>query len=155
MIVQAISFFAYVRAFAPAEGGDRVTLDGALVVVALAIAPLSFFAVGRISKSRDLLRKVVMASALLLAIGLSLGLLNPLIAAGAGFGTGFALTLSKPDIDGQLRRRLVAVLIGTVYMVVVSLWIATAGVLAAAVVPALSVGFADEYGAWHEARTGA
>lgn len=91
---------------------------------------------------------------LLIVVGLALGLLSPIVGAAAGFGVGFALTLNMPAFENQLRRRLVAVGFVVVYMAVLLLLIPPAGVLAGAFLPGVIVGFADEYAAWREARSG-
>lgn len=87
---------------------------------------------------------------LLVAIGLALGLLSPIIGAAAGFGVGIAMTLNMPDFEGQLRRRLLAVGFAVAYMSVMLVLIPPAGVLAGALLPGVMVGIADEYGAWRE-----
>jgi hypothetical protein len=87
---------------------------------------------------------------LLVALGLAIGLLSPIIGAAAGFGVGMAITLNMPGFEGQLRRRLVAVGFAIAYMSVMLLLIPPAGVLAGALLPGIMVGFADEYGAWRE-----
>jgi ABC-type lipoprotein release transport system permease subunit len=96
---------------------------------------------------------ILISMGLLIALGLSIGLISPLLGASAGFGVGAALCLRLPDIPDQLRRRLLAVTLGVVYTMAL-LFVATpAGVLTGAVVPMLMVGFADEYAAWKWART--
>jgi hypothetical protein len=105
-----------------------------------------------VSKRRDLLKRVLTATGLLVVIGLGLGLLNPIAGAAAGFGVGIALTLNMPYIDGQLARRLIAVALAVAYMVILLLFIPPAGLLAGALLPGLAVGFADEYGTWRVAR---
>lgn len=90
---------------------------------------------------------------LLLALGLTLGLLSPVVGAAAGFGVGFALTLNMPALEGQLRRRLVGVGFVVVYMSILLVLIPPAGVLAGGFLPGVMVGFADEYGAWRETKS--
>ena len=89
---------------------------------------------------------------LLLALGLALGLFDPALGAAAGLGVGIAVTLNRPEIAGQLRRRLAGVAFALAYMLVMLLLINPAGVLAGAFLPALMVGFADEYGVWRRSR---
>ena len=72
--------------------------------------------------------------------------------AAAGFGIGAALTLNLPDIPDQLRRRILAVVLGVAYTMILLLVATPAGVVTGALVPILMVGFADEYGAWKWAR---
>ncbi|HUG32393.1 MAG TPA: hypothetical protein VMM14_05825 [Acidimicrobiia bacterium] len=121
--------------------------------ISLALAPLVFIAVGFISRNPTAAKKVLYSLGLLLVLGLTLGLLAPVLGAATGFGVGIAITLNPPDIDGQLRRRLVAVALALVYMFAMLVFIPPAGVLAGAILPGLAVGFADEYASWRQAAT--
>lgn len=121
--------------------------------ISLALAPLVFIAVGFISRNPTVPKKVLYSLGLLVALGLTLGLLAPILGAAAGFGVGIAITLNQPDIDGQLTRRLVAVALALVYMFAMLVFIPPAGVLAGAILPGLAVGFADEYGTWRQSTT--
>ena len=127
-------------------------IDASLVAIALAVAPLVFVAVGFVSRNPRTPKGVLYSMALLLVIGLGVGLISPVLGAAAGFGVGIALTLNLPDIPGQLRRRMVGVGFAIAYMLLMLFVLPPAGVLAGAVVPGLMVGFADEYGAWVQAR---
>lgn len=89
---------------------------------------------------------------LLIALGLSVGLIAPALGAAAGFGVGIALTLKLPDIPGQMRRRMYGVGFAVAYTLLLLLFLTPAGVLTGAVFPTLMVGFADEYGAWKQSR---
>lgn len=149
------SYFPYAAAFIPAEGESGPALDAGLVAVSLAVAPLVFVAVGFISRNPKTPKRVMISMGLLLAIGLSLGLIAPVLGAAAGFGVGMALTLNLPDIERQMRRRIIGVGFAVVYMLVMLLVLTPAGVLAGAVLPGLMVGFADEYGAWRVSRDSA
>lgn len=147
------SYFPYAAAFIPPEGESGPHVDAGLVGISLALAPLVFIAVGFISRNPTASRKVLYALGLLLVLGLTLGLLAPILGAAAGFGVGIAITLNQPDIDGQLRRRLVAVALASVYMFAMLVFIPPAGVLAGAILPGIAVGFADEYGTWRQSAT--
>lgn len=149
------SYFPYAAAFIPPEGEAGPYMDVGLVGIALALAPLVFVAVGFISRNPRAPRKILYAMGALVVLGLSIGLLAPILGATAGFGAGIALTLNQPEIDRQLRRRLVAVGLVVVYMFAMLVFIPPAGVLAGAVLPGLAVGFADEYGAWRASATSA
>lgn len=149
------SYFPYAAAFIPPEGESGSSIDAGLVAIALALAPLVFVAVGFISRNPTTPKRVIYSLGLLLALGLSLGLLSPIIGAAAGFGAGIALTLNQPDIKGQMKRRMVGVALAIVYMFAMLVFIPPAGVLAGAILPGLMVGFADEYGAWREERLAA
>lgn len=111
-----------------------------------------FITVGFISKNPLAPKRVLIAMGLLLGIGLSVGLISPVMGAAAGFGVGFALTLHLPDVERQMRRRLVWVGSACAYMLLMLVLFPPAGVLAGAILPGLAVGFADEYGAWRHTR---
>ena len=96
---------------------------------------------------------VLLSMGLLVALGLAVGLVSPVLGAAAGFGVGAALSLNLPEIPDQMRRRIVAVLLALAYTTVLLLFVSVpAGVLSGAVIPIMMVGFADEYGAWRWAR---
>ncbi len=152
-VVQLASYFTYIVAFIPPEGESGPVIDPILVAIALAIAPLVFVSVGLISRTPELWRRVSRSMIALVVLGLVVGgLWSPIIGAAAGFGVGVALTLNRPDFDGQLRRRLVAVALAVAYASAMLLLIPPAGVLAGAVLPGPIVGFADEYGAWRDSK---
>jgi hypothetical protein len=153
IVIQSVSYLIYASAFVSGEGGSGPVADPRLVVVALLISPLVFSSVGLISRRPGALRGVVRSTGLLVALGLALGLLSPIIGAAAGFGVGIAISLNMPDFEGQLRRRLVAVGLAVAYMSVMLVLIPPAGVLAGALLPGSMVGIADEYGAWREFKS--
>lgn len=152
-VIQLLSYFIYAAAFIPPEGEAAPVIDVGLVAIALALATLAFVSVGLISRADGTPRKVLQSMGLLVALGLALGLFSPIVGAAAGFGVGFAITLNRPDFDGQLRRRLIGVGFAVVYMSLMLWLIPPAGFLAGAVLPGPIVGFADEYGAWREAKS--
>lgn len=154
IVVQLFSYIPYAAAFVPPEPDAVPAIDPGLVAIAFAAAPLVFVSVSLISRGQDTMRRTLQSMAWLVVLGLALGLLSPLVGAAAGFGVGFALMLNMPAFDGQLRRRLVGVGFVVIYMAVLLILIPPAGVLAGAFLPGLIVGFADEYGAWRESRSG-
>lgn len=91
---------------------------------------------------------MLQAIAALVALGLVLGLISPVIGAAAGFGVGIALCLHPVGVEGWLKRRLIGVGLALVYMLALLIFIPAAGLIAGAVVPGLMVGFADEYSVW-------
>lgn len=123
-------------------------IDAGLLAIALALAPLVFVVVGLVSRNPGTPKRVLQSMGLLILLGLGLGLLSPVLGAAAGFGVGIALTLHPLGIEGQLKRRLVAVALAVVYTFAMLVFIPPGGVLAGAILPALMVGFADEYAAW-------
>ncbi|HSO49801.1 MAG TPA: hypothetical protein VLS86_04590 [Acidimicrobiia bacterium] len=144
------SYFPYAASFI--DGEEGVTVDPALLGVALVVAPFVFVVVALVSRNARAPRQVLLAMGLLLGLGLSIGLISPILGASAGFGVGVAITLKRPDIPDQLRRRLVAVIAAVVYTTLLLFIAPPAAVVTGAVVPILMVGFADEYGAWRWAR---
>jgi len=146
------SYFSYAAAFVPSEGETGPVIDPGLVAVSLSLAPLVFIVVGVVSRNPRTPKMVVSSMGLLLGLGLSLGLISPVLGAAAGFGVGIALTLRLPEFPDQMRRRMVGVGLAIAYMLLLLLVATPAGVLTGAVLPALMVGFADEYGAWQQAR---
>jgi hypothetical protein len=153
-VVAMFSYFSYAAAFVQPEGAERA-IDGSLVAVALAIAPFVFVVVALVSRNPRAPRMVLLSMGLLLALGLALGLVSPVLGAAAGFGVGAALCLRLPDIPGQMTRRIIAVALAISYTTVLLLVATPAGVLSGAIVPILMIGFADEYGAWRWAQAGA
>ena len=145
------SYFPYAAAFIDTGAADP-SIDPGLVAVALVVAPFVFVVVGLVSRNALAPKRILLSMGLLLAIGLSLGLISPVLGASAGLGVGIALCLRLPDIPGQMTRRLVAVGLGVAYTMVLLFVAPPAGVLTGAIVPTIMVGFADEYGAWRTAR---
>ena len=150
-VVIVFSYFTYAAAFIVPEG-EEPRIDPGLVGIALALAPFVFVVVGVISGNPRAPRMVLISMGLLLGLGLALGLISPALGAAAGFGVGVALCLKLPDIPDQLRRRLVAVSLSTVYTMLLLFFLTPAGLITGALLPALAVGFADEYGAWKRDR---
>ncbi|HKZ19110.1 MAG TPA: hypothetical protein VJQ57_03270 [Acidimicrobiia bacterium] len=145
------SYFPYAAAFIE-PGSAEPTLDAGLVGIALAVAPLVFVVVGFVSRNADAPRRILLAMGLLIGLGLAIGLIAPVLGAAAGFGVGVAICLRIPDIADQMRRRLIAVGLATLYTMILLFIAPSAGVTTGAVVPILVVGFADEYGAWRLSR---
>jgi hypothetical protein len=144
------SYFPYAAAFI--DGEEGVTVDPGLLGVALVVAPFVFVVVALVSKNTRAPSQILLAMALLLGLGLSIGLISPILGASAGFGVGVAITLKRPDIPDQMRRRILAVVFAVVYTTLLLFIAPPAGVVTGAVVPMLMVGFADEYGAWRQTR---
>lgn len=145
------SYFPYAAAFIRPEGEGAV-LDARLVGIALVVAPFVFISVGFVSRNPAAPKRILWAMALLIVLGLSIGLISPVLGASAGFGVGIALCLRLPDIPDQMRRRLLAVAGAVLYTMLLLFLAPSAGVTTGAVVPSLVVGFADEYGAWRFSR---
>lgn len=152
VIAEMFSYFPYAAAFVPGEAGPRV--EPLLVLVALAVAPFVLILVGLVSRNPVFPKYVLRSMGLLLLLGLAFGLISPALGATAGFGVGFALTLRRPDLPDLMRNRLLAVGFSVAYTLVLLIVATPAGVLTGAILPALMVGFADEYTAWAWHRSG-
>lgn len=152
VIALLFSYFPYAAAFIPGEGEGADAIDAGLVAIALALAPLVFVLVGLVSQNPQTPKRTLWSMGLLFGLGLSLGLIAPVLGAAAGFGVGIALTLKLPDIPGQMKRRMIGVGFAIAYTLLLLVFLTPAGVLTGAIFPALMVGFADEYGAWRQDR---
>ena len=150
MVVGLFSYFPYAAAFIDGQAG--VTVDAGLVGIALVVAPFVFVVVGFVSRNARAPRQILIAMGLLVALGLAVGLISPVLGASAGFGVGTAITLRRPDIPDLLKRRLIGVALAVVYTALLLFVAPPAGVLTGAIIPTLMVGFADEYSAWRLAR---
>lgn len=148
------SYFPYAAAFIPPEGEVGPFIQPQLVLVALAVAPFVLVITGLVSRNPRFPRHVLQSMGLLLLLGLAFGLIAPVLGAAAGFGVGIAITLNRPDHPDLMRNRLLAVGFSVVYTLVLLIVATPAGVLTGALLPALMVGFADEYTAWrHQQRS--
>lgn len=146
------SYFPYAAAFIPGEGETGPAIDAGLVAISLALAPLVFVVVGLVSRNPRTPEQVLKSMGWLLGVGLAVGLISPALGAAAGFGVGIAVTLNLPELENQLRRRLIGVGFAVAYMLLMLVVLTPAGVFAGAILPGLMVGFADEYGAWRTSR---
>lgn len=153
-IVMMFSYFAYAAAFVGTEDEpDQVIL--AYVGLALALAPFVFVVLAFVSHNADAPRRVLWAMGLLMVVGVSLGVVSPVLGAVAGFAVGGAVTLDQPPVDGVMRWRLAAAGFTVVYTLVL-LWVVTpAGVFTGGLLPLLMLGFADEYAMWKSERDAA
>jgi hypothetical protein len=149
-IVMLFSYFPYAAAFArPVEEGVDATSLG----LGLAIAPFVFIALAVVSR-HPRPGRVLAAMAVLVVVGLTIGLLSPALGAAGGFAAGGALALRPPELPGAMRTRLLAAAMATAYTFVLLLLITPAGVFTGAVLPLLSLGFADEWTRWRAALPG-
>jgi hypothetical protein len=150
-VVMMFSYFPYARAFAVPEGAPPA-IDVGLVGVALAVAPFVFVALGFISQNSRAPRQILVAMGLLLAIGLGVGLLAPVLGAAAGFSFGGAITLARAPLYDVLRLRLIAATALTLYLFFLLVVATPAGVFAGGLLPLMALGFADEFTYWRAAR---
>ena len=146
------SYFSYGAAFIDSEG-DRSGFQLELAAIGLAIAPFVFVVLGFVSRNPLAPKRVLQAMGLLLLVGLSIGLLDPLLGAATGFCLGGALVLNRSDIPRLTFWRLGAVFFTMLYMLVLLVVAAPAGIFTGAVIPLVMIGFADEYAAWSATRS--
>lgn len=142
------SYFPYAAAFSGEDGG----IDLILVAISLAVAPFVFVAIGLLSRNPKSPKAVLRSMALLPLVGMSVGLIAPILGASAAFMVGGALTLDRPPVEGVMRWRWMAVAFTIFYLFVLLVAVTPAGVFAGGLVPLLMIGFADEYARWTAAR---
>lgn len=120
--------------------------------IALALAPFVFVIVGFVSRNPRAPKRVLWAMGLLVVLGLSIGLIAPVLGAAAGFGVGVALTLNPLDLPDLMRNRMIAVGFAVTYTLLLLIVATPAGVFTGALLPPLIVGLADEFSAWRASR---
>ncbi len=139
-VAMMFSYFPYATAFA---GSDSI--DGGLVAIALAVAPLVFVLLAFVSRNPKAPRRVLEAMVILLGVGFTVGLFAPVLGAAAGFGAGAAICLAPPDVPNVAKWRMSAVIFMTFYTLLLLLFVTPAGVFSGGLLPLMIVGFADEY----------
>ncbi len=142
--------FSYFPYAAATSTPDR--LDFGLAGIGLALAPFVFVVIGFVSRNPKAPKAVLVSMGLLLALGLTIGLISPILGAAAGFGVGAALTLNRLDLPDLMRNRMVAVAFAVAYTLLLLIVVTPAGVFTGALLPPLLVGLADEYSAWRLSR---
>lgn len=120
--------------------------------IALALAPFVFVIIGFVSRNPRAPKRVLWAMGLLVVLGLSIGLIAPVLGAAAGFGVGVALTLNPLDLPDLMRNRMIAVGFAVAYTLLLLIVATPAGVFTGALLPPLIVGLADEFSAWRASR---
>ena len=143
-VLSFIATIAYATAFVD-ENGRAEDVEFTLVAIAMAIVPFVLVAVAFISRNPDAPKRVMQAMLLLLAVALSVGLLEPVLGAATGFAAGGALTLRPPPVARVTSWRVGAVLFTAVYLLALLIIVPPGGVFAASVVPLAMIGAADEY----------
>ena len=143
-VLAFVASIAYATAFVD-EDGRAEEVDFTLVAIALTIVPFVFVAVAFISRNPDAPKRVLQAMLLLLAVALSVGLLEPVLGAATGFAAGGALTLRPPAVPKVASWRVGAVFFTAIYLLVLLIAVPPGGVFAASVVPLAMIGAADEY----------
>ena len=142
------SYFPYAAAFAGSE------VDGGLAAIGLTLAPLVLVTVAFVSQHPRAATMTLVGMGMLLAFGLSFGLLAPVLGATAGFAAAATVCLRRPDVADVTRWRVGAVAVTVVYGFILLVTVTPAGVFAGGVLPLIMIGFADEY-AMYAARRAA
>ena len=150
-VIMMFSYFPYAAAFAVPEGADP-DIDVGLLAIALAIAPLVFIAIGFVSRNPKAPKRVLQSMGLLILLGLSFGLISPVLGAVAGFGVGGSITLRPPGEGPYLAWRLAATILTMVYVFLLLVSITPAGVFTGGLLTLLMLGFSDEFVAWKVER---
>lgn len=150
-VLMMFSYFTYAAAFVDDVASDD-SIDLRLAFIGLAIAPFVFVVLGFVSRNPRAPTHVLWAMFLLLAVGLTVGLVDPLLGAAAGFAVGGALVLNRPNVPRLMYWRWAAVVFTTCYVLVLLVVVTPAGVFTGAMLPLIMIGFADEYAAWSASR---
>jgi hypothetical protein len=146
-VVMMFSYFPYASAFSTLDSGE-VGINMPLVGIGLVMAPFVFVALGFVSRNPRAPKRVLQSMVLLLLLGLSIGLLAPVLGATAAFGAGAILCLNPPAINDVYKWRVGATVSAVVYTFILLVTATPAGVFTGGLVPLLMVGFADEYAIW-------
>jgi hypothetical protein len=147
MIAEALIVYAFV--LGSAGTGSESPL--AALALGLALVPAVFVLVAFVSKHDRAPTAVIYAMLLSLLVGLPLAAIDVVTALAAGFGVGGAVTLVWSEDDSWVGRGLAVVLVA-VYVGVLTRFIVEAGILAAAILPLVAVGVADEIAERHAER---
>lgn len=146
-VVMMFSYFPYASSFSTPPGGG-VEINPALVGIGLVLAPFVFIALAFVSRNKRAPRRVLQSMGLLIGLGLTVGLLSPVLGATAAFGVGAVLCLNPPLINDVYKWRIGATGLTVVYTFVLLVVATPAGVFTGGLLPLLMVGFADEYSIW-------
>jgi len=146
-VVMMFSYFPYASSFSsPTEGG--VEINPALVGIGLVMAPFVFVVLAFVSRNKRAPRRVLQSMGLLIGLGLTVGLLSPVLGATAAFGGGAVLCLNPPLVNDVYKWRIGATVLTVVYTFILLVVATPAGVFTGGLLPLLMVGFADEYSVW-------
>jgi len=143
-VLTFVASVAYASAFVD-EDGRAEEVDFTLVGITLAIVPFVFVALAFISQNPDAPKRVLQAMPLMLAVALTVGLLEPVLGAAIGFAAGGAVTLRPPPVSGVAAWRIGAIFFTAVYLLVLLIIVPPGGVFGASIVPLVMIGAADEY----------
>lgn len=140
-VVMAISFLAFIVGVVASQPESEASA-GPAFALGFVTVPLVFGIVAFGSRNAAAPIATVKAMLTWLLVALPLSLFNPVAGIAAGFGAGGAMSLQMEEWS-TLRTRLLAVLVTTIYILVVVLLFVPAGIFAGAVLPLTSIGIAD------------
>ncbi|MEN8040514.1 MAG: hypothetical protein ABFR95_03330 [Actinomycetota bacterium] len=150
-VVMMFSYFPYASSFATNPDGG-VEINPALVGIGLVLAPFVFVVLAFVSRNPKAPKRVLHSMILLLGLGLTVGLLAPVLGATAAFAGGATLCLNPPRVDDVYKWRIGASVLTVIYVFMLLILATPAGVFTGGLLPLLMVGFADEYSVWAHAR---
>lgn len=153
-VLMVFSYFPYASSFTTLPSGE-VEINLALVGIGLVVAPFVFVVLAFVSHNTRGPTRVLQSMVLMILLGLSVGLLAPILGATAAFGAGAALCLKPPPVNDVYRWRVGAIALTVVYTLVLLVTAPPAGVFTGGLIPLMMVGFADEYSTWLNAREAA
>jgi hypothetical protein len=138
----------WVAVFAFAASHDGQPVPGTPVLFALGFVPLVFLLLAFVSRNPGAPGGVLKAMGLFLLVTPVVALLNPVVGVVAGFGAGGIVTLRRPELPRDQRTRLIALVVGCVYLYVLLVVVGAAefAIVTGAALPFAVLGIADELG---------
>jgi len=140
-----------VYAFVVGSVADTTESPIASLAVGLALVPIVFILLAFLSRHPRAPTAVLYAMMFSLMIGVPLAAFDVVSALTLGFGAGGVVALAKLEDDSWPARSIAVVLV-TVYIVVLLRYLVGAALLGSAVLPLATVGFADEVMERHAER---
>jgi hypothetical protein len=136
----------WVAAFAFASSHEGQPIPGTPVFFALGFVPLVFVLLAFVSRNPRAPGGVLKAMGLFLLVTPVVALLNPVVGVVAGFGAGGIVALQRPGLPRDQRTRLIALLVGCVYLYVLLRVVGAAefAIVTGAALPFAVLGIADE-----------
>ncbi len=149
-VPQVFGYLSIAAAFTTdSEGESLVGAGGA--ALGLGLVPFVFLLLAFVSNHLNASIAVLKAMGWFLLIALPLGLVGPAWGAAVGFAAGGTAAL-RPAESTRTKVRWVAVGLLAVYILLLLLTAPAAGLFAGALLPLVTIGFADEYSEWSARR---
>jgi hypothetical protein len=147
LVSNSLIVYAFVLGSAEEAGSSPI----ASLAIGLALVPIVFLLLAFISRHPRAPTGVLYAMLLSLMVGIPLAAFDVAAALTMGFGAGGAVALAKYEEDSWIARA-IAVVVVTVYIVVLLRYQIGAALLATAILPLVAIGSADEVMEWRAAR---